>query len=113
MNRRFAALAAVPVLLLVVGCSQIQGAAEDAASDVASKAATAASEAVQKQVCAVVGDGQISEQDQQTLSTLLATATAAGVPAEFVTPLEEIANAGDQLPADAVTALNSACGDPQ
>jgi hypothetical protein len=109
MKRPIAALAALPFLLLLVGCSQIQGAAQDTASDVASQAATAASDEVQNQVCALVGDGQISEQDQAVLSGLLVGAEAAGVPAEFVTPLEDIAEAGDQLPADALTALNTAC----
>lgn len=109
MKRPIAALAALPFLLLLVGCSQIQGAAQETASDVASQAATAASDEVQNQVCALVGDGQISEQDQAVLSGLLVGAEAAGVPAEFVTPLEDIAEAGDQLPADALTALNTAC----
>ncbi|WP_260842526.1 hypothetical protein [Paenarthrobacter nicotinovorans] len=44
------------------------------------------------------------------LSGLLPAARSAGVPAQFVTPLERIEKAGDQVPADAVTALREACG---
>ena len=110
MKHRYAALAAVPLLLLLVGCSQVQDVAQDVASDAASQAASAAADRVQEEICTAIGDGQISEQDQTVLSGLLVGAEASGVPAEFVTPLEDIAQAGDQLPADAVTALNTACG---
>ncbi|TFD55138.1 hypothetical protein E3T55_01560 [Cryobacterium frigoriphilum] len=110
MNRRLFALVTVPFLFLLVGCSQIQDAATDAAGDAASQAATAAADRVQQEICTAVGDGQISEQDQAVLAGLLVAAEAAGVPSEFTTPLEDIAQAGDQLPADAITALNTACG---
>lgn len=95
--------------MLLVGCSQIQDAATDAAGDVASQAATAAADAVQQEVCSIAADGQISEQDQQTLAGLLAGAEAAGVPAEFIAPLADIAAAGDKLPVDALTALSAEC----
>ncbi|MFC5928437.1 hypothetical protein D6T64_20680 [Cryobacterium melibiosiphilum] len=109
MNRRLIALVAVPFLFLLVGCSQVQDAATEAASDAASQAAAAAADAVQQEVCRVAADGQISEQDQQTLAGLLVGAEAAGVPAEFVAPLKDIAEAGDQLPVDALTALSAEC----
>ncbi|MFO7689156.1 MAG: hypothetical protein R6W83_01140 [Cryobacterium sp.] len=110
MKRRLVVIVAVPLLLGLAGCGQAQESAQDAAGDAAATAAAAAAARVQEQVCSVVADGQISEQDRQTLSGLLVAAEAAGVPAEFVTPLEDIAQAGDQLPSDALEKLNRACG---
>lgn len=112
MYRRFAALMVAPFLLTVVGCAQVQDAAKGVASDAASQAATAAGDVVRGQICSPLQDGQLSAQDRQVLSGLLSTAKAAGVPAEFVTPLEEIAKAGDRVPVDSVTALLKACGLP-
>ena len=54
-------------------------------------------------------DGQVSAQDKQVLKGLVATAKAAGVPAEITTPLEQVAQSGDQVPAEAVDALKNAC----
>lgn len=110
MNRRLAALFGVPFLVLVAGCGQVQDAAQDVAGNAASQAATAAADVVRGQICSPLQDGQLSAQDKQVLSGLLSAAKAAGVPAQFVTPLEEIAKAGDQVPADSVTALLKACG---
>ncbi|MEO5314400.1 hypothetical protein PV772_09825 [Pseudarthrobacter sp. CC12] len=110
MNRRLAALIGAPFILLVAGCGQVQDAAKGIASDAASQAATAAADAVRGQICSPLQDGQLSAQDQQVLSGLLPAAKAAGVPAEFVTPLEQIAKAGDQVPGASVTALLQACG---
>jgi len=110
MNRRWAAIIVIPFLLLLAGCSQVQDVAKNVAGDAASQAATAAADVVRGQLCSPLQDGQLSAQDQQVLSGLLSGAKAAGVPAEFITPLEEIAKAGDQVPAESVTALLKACG---
>ncbi|MEO5315168.1 hypothetical protein PV772_13775 [Pseudarthrobacter sp. CC12] len=110
MNRSLAVLIGIPFLLAVVGCGQVQDAAKSAASAAASQAATAAAGAVRGQICSPLQDGQLSAQDKQVLSGLLSTAKTAGVPTQFVTPLEEIAKAGDQVPAASVTALLKACG---
>lgn len=110
MNRRLALLAAVPLLVALAGCGQFQDVAGEAANDAASRAATAAADQVKDEICTVMGDGQVSGQDQAVLAGLLVAAETAGVPAEFVMPLEDIAEAGDQLPVDALTKLNSACG---
>jgi hypothetical protein len=109
MNRRHAALSAVPLILLVAGCGSVQEAAGNAANEAASKVATAATDSVRKQVCAVVEDGLVSASDKALLGGLVSAADAAGVPAEITTPLGEIAEAGDQVPADSINALTKAC----
>jgi hypothetical protein len=106
MLRRLAPLLAVPVLLVTAGCSQVG----EIAGAAASQAGSAAVAEVREQICAPVKDGQVSEQDQQALAGLLVAAEAAGVPAEFLSPLVDIADAGDQLPGESVDALLEACG---
>lgn len=95
------------------GCGQVQDAATGAASDAASQAASqvgkAAADQVQQQVCSRVQDGQVSAQDKQVLTGLLAAAKSAGVPAEITSPLGQVAQSGDQVPAEAVDALKNAC----
>lgn len=103
--RRTSIVVVVPFVAILGGCSQ----AQDAATEVASGARNAVAEEVQGQICAPLQDGQISAQDKQVLSGLVAAARSAGVPAEFTTPLEQIANSGDQPPAESVTALREAC----
>ncbi|CCQ48266.1 putative lipoprotein [Pseudarthrobacter siccitolerans] len=109
MNRRLAALSAVPLMLLLAGCGAVEEAAGNAASDAASKVATAAAEEVKRQICAVVQDGLVSMEDKQALGGLVSAARTAGVPAEIATPLGEIAEAGDQVPSESVQALKDAC----
>lgn len=110
MKRRLAVLSVAPLLLLLAtGCGAVEEAATNAASDAASKVATAAAEEVTRQICAVVQDGLVSVEDQQVLGALVSAARTAGVPAEITTPLGEIAEAGDQVPADSVRALTAAC----
>lgn len=109
MNRRLTVLLAVPFLALLVGCGQVQDAASDAAGSAASEVSKAAADQVKSQICTLVEDGLVSIQDKQLLSGLVSTAETAGVPGEITTPLREIADAGDQVPADSVAALNQAC----
>jgi hypothetical protein len=109
MNRRLAALSAVPLLLLLAGCGAVEEAAGNAASDAASKVATAAADEVNRQVCALVQDGLVSAEDKRVLAGLVSAARTAGVPAEITTPLGQIAEAGDQVPAESVQALKDAC----
>lgn len=110
VTRRLSILVAVPVVALFAGCGQAKDAATDAASSAASRVGNATAAEVRRQICAPVLDGQISAQDKQALSGLVAAAKAAGLPAEITTPLGEIARAGDQAPAESVTALRKACG---
>lgn len=109
MKRRLAALSAVPLLLVIAGCGSVQEVAETTANDAASKVATAAADEVKKQVCAVVEDGLVSVQDKALLGGLVSAADGAGVPAEITTPLGQIAEAGDQVPAESVASLTEAC----
>ncbi|MGO4246030.1 hypothetical protein AB4Y87_02365 [Paenarthrobacter sp. RAF54_2] len=109
MNRSLATLSVVPLLLLLAGCGSVEEAAGNAASEAASKVATAAAEEVNKQICAVVQDGLVSAEDKQVLSGLVTAARTAGVPAEITTPLNQIAEAGDDVPAESVQALKEAC----
>ncbi|HEY9357132.1 MAG TPA: hypothetical protein VIQ52_12605 [Arthrobacter sp.] len=109
MKRCLAALSAVPLMLVLGGCGSVQEAAETAASDAASKVATAAADEVTRQVCAVIQDGLVSVEDKAALGGLVAAAETAGVPAEITTPLGQIAEAGDQVPAESVNALKAAC----
>jgi hypothetical protein len=109
MIRRLTALSAVPLLLVLAGCGSVQEAAESAASDAASKVATTAADEVTKQVCAVIQDGLVSAEDKAVLGGLVAAAETSGVPSDITTPLGRIADAGDQVPAESVTALKEAC----
>ena len=79
------------------------------ASDAASKVATAAADEVTRQICAVIQDGLVSVEDKAVLGGLVAAAETAGVPSDITTPLGQIAEAGDQVPAESVTALKEAC----
>lgn len=105
-RRLFATILPVSTLVLLAGCSAVQQAVVGAASG----PAQAAADQVTRQICAPLADGVISAQDQRVLSALLAGAQAAGVGAEVLTPLEQVARSGDQVPAAAVTALREACG---
>jgi hypothetical protein len=109
MKSRLAALSATALIVVLTGCGQVQDAAEKAVSDGASQVATAAADQVKGQVCALVEDGLVSVKDKELLSGLVAGADTAGVPAEITTPLRQIAEAGDQVPAESVTALKDAC----
>lgn len=109
MKYRLTALSTIPLLLVLAGCGSVQEAAESVASDAASKVATAAADEVTKQICAVIQDGLVSVEDKAALGGLVAAAETAGVPSDITTPLGQIAEAGDQVPAESVTALKEAC----
>jgi hypothetical protein len=110
MTRRYVPLCAVPFLLLLAGCSTIGDAARDVAGEAASQAGSAAAAEVQEQICTTIEDGRISQQDLDVLAGLLTAAEAAGVPAEYLTPLDSITGAGGDVPSDSVEALVEACG---
>ena len=110
MIRRFAPLLAVPFLVVLVGCSSVEDAARGIAGEAASQAGSAAAAELEKQICTTLEDGQVSERDRDVLAGLLTAAEAAGVPAEFLTPLDGVTGSGGQLPSESVDALFEACG---
>lgn len=107
--RRAATVVTMTALFLVTGCSQVQRAATDAAGSAASQVGKASVDEVKRQICAQVQKPQLSAQDKQVLTGLLPVAQAAGLPAQIVTPLDQIAKSGDLVPAESVTALRQAC----
>ncbi|MCX6498480.1 MAG: hypothetical protein NTU93_06720 [Arthrobacter sp.] len=111
MKRRLAAasLSAAVLMISLSGCGQVQQAAEKAVNDGASQVATAAGSELKKQACSLVADGLVSASDKQALGSLVSGAQAAGLPAEITTPLKQIADSGDQVPANSVSALREAC----
>jgi hypothetical protein len=111
MKRRLAAaaLSAAFLMISVSGCGQVQQAAEKAVHDGASQVATAAGSELKKQACSLVADGLVSVSDKKALGALVSGAQTAGLPSEITTPLRQIADSGDQVPADSVKALQDAC----
>lgn len=122
--RRYAALLLLPLALVFTGCSQVEeaatdaandavsdvsSAAEDAVNDAASDLATAAVGEVVQRICEPLQDGAVSAEDQQFLAGLVSAAETAGVSNEITGPLKEIAQAGDQVPAESVAALKENC----
>lgn len=112
MTFRHAATSAAALstaLLLLTGCGAVGEAAGSAASEAASRAASSAAQEVNRQICTLVEDGLVSPSDRQALAGLVSAARTAGVPTEITTPLDRIAEAGDQVPEDSVRALKDAC----
>lgn len=113
MRLRFAIGLAAALPLTLGACSEVQdsasSAASEAASQAASKVASASRDELRRQICQRVADGQVSAQDRQTLSGLVSSADSAGLPAEITTPLRQIADSGDQAPAEAAGKLKEAC----
>jgi hypothetical protein len=109
MKLHLAALSAASLMVMLTGCGGVQQAAESAVSDGTSKVATAAADQVKGQVCALVEDGLVSIKDKELLGSLVAGAETSGVPSKITTPLRQIADAGDEAPAESVTALKDAC----
>lgn len=109
MKFSLATLSFAALIVVLAGCGQVQGAAEKAVSDGASQVGTAAADQVKGQICTLVEDGLVSVKDKEVLGGLAAGAETAGVPSEITTPLRQIAEAGDQVPAESVTALKDAC----
>lgn len=109
MKRSLALLSMIPLVALVVGCGQVQDAAQNAASSAATEVANAAADQVKGQVCAVIEDGLVSVEDKKLLVGLVGGAEAAGVPAEITDPMKQIAEAGEEVPAASVSELKKAC----
>jgi translation elongation factor EF-Tu-like GTPase len=107
--RRYLALTLMPLALLAAGCSAVEDAASDAASQAVSDITDAAVQEVTTQICGVVEDGAISASEQQVLSGLVAAAETAGAPESMTGPLNQVAQAGDEVPAEAMRQLSATC----
>jgi hypothetical protein len=102
---------ALVVPLLLSGCSdeEVRERAEGIASQAVGEASSAASSAVRDQICRVVEDSDVSATDVEVLKGLVKGGEAAGVDPAVLDPAQRIADAGDQVPADAVAELEKAC----
>lgn len=83
----------------VAGCSAAEDAASGAADAAKDRAKQEASEAVanavKAQICALVRDGQLTDQDISALSRVLDRAHGAGVPDELLDPAHDIVKEGE------------------
>jgi hypothetical protein len=107
--RRYSALILVPLALLATGCSAVEDAASDAANQAVNDIADAAVQEVTGQICGVLEDGAVSASEQQFLAGLVSAAGAAGAPESITGPLNQVAQAGDEVPAEAVRQLSQSC----
>ena len=94
---------------LLTGCSAAEDVASQAGDAAKDAASTAAVDAVQDQICAVVKDNQVSEQDLEVLRGLVDTAQAAGVESDVLTALEDVTGTDGTPPESAVADLAEAC----
>ncbi|WP_264795825.1 hypothetical protein [Arthrobacter mangrovi] len=107
--RRFSALILVPLALLATGCSAVGDAASDAANQAVDDITNAAVQEVTDQICGVLDDGAVSASEQQFLAGLVSAAERAGAPESVTGPLNQVAQAGDAVPAEAVRQLGANC----
>jgi hypothetical protein len=107
--RRYSALILVPLALLATGCSAMEDAASDAANQAVNDITNAAVQEVTGQICGVLDDGAVSASEQQFLAGLVSAAEAAGAPESVTGPLNQVAQAGDEVPAEAVRQLSQSC----
>ncbi|MFN8074001.1 MAG: hypothetical protein U0Q15_01115 [Kineosporiaceae bacterium] len=117
------ASAVLVAALFLAGCSAAEDAAGDAAAagkskaaEQASKAADAAKskaaqearDAVTQQICGIVGDGTVSAPDLTRLRQLVSAAEVAGVPADLLTPVRELVDAGQAQGSEAAARVSKA-----
>jgi CO dehydrogenase/acetyl-CoA synthase gamma subunit (corrinoid Fe-S protein) len=115
-RRPQAAALAVAVLGLtaaLTACSAAEDAVtqatEDAKSQASSAAAGAAADVVRGQICRLVSDGTVTEDDVRRLRELADQAEQAGVPQEVLRPARELVDQGADATGDQVTKLREAC----
>ncbi len=103
------AVCALAALALVSACSVAEDVASEAGDAAKDAASTAAVDAVQQQICEVVADNQVSEQELEVLQGLVDTAQAAGVESDILTALEDVTGGDGTPPESAVAELAEAC----
>lgn len=107
--RRLPALLVLPLLLSLVGCSQVQTAMSNGAQDVAASAKAAASTELTKRICAPLTDGTISVQDQAQVTGLIAAAKSAGLATGLIDSMQKVADSRTQMSSSDITAFVEAC----
>ncbi|MBG6212253.1 MAG: hypothetical protein LH475_00495 [Cryobacterium sp.] len=108
-RRRLRALLILPIIVALVGCSQIQTAVSDGAQGVADSAAATASAELTKRICAPLTDGTISAEDRARLTDLLALAEESGLATDLIDSMRKVADSGTEVSATDVTAFVEAC----
>lgn len=95
--------------LALTGCAGITDTASAAASSAASQLADGAKKEMIKAACAPIKDGSINAADLKVLNSMVDAVREGGLPPEIVKALDDVAAAGDNVPADAQARLASAC----
>lgn len=62
-----------------------------------------------KTVCSPIKDGTINAGDLKILNSMVDAVREGGLPKEFVNALDDVAAAGDKVPADTQARLVAAC----
>jgi protein involved in sex pheromone biosynthesis len=105
-------LAAAALLLALAGCSAAEDAANDAADAAADRAKQEATnvlrDAIQGQVCTLVGDNRLTDTELTTIDQLLDQADAAGLDSEALQPMRDVVEAGEAKAAD-IQELQESC----
>lgn len=97
------------LLLALTGCAGIGDTASSAASSAASQLAEGAKKEMIKTVCSPIKDGTINAGDLKILNSMVDAVREGGLPREIVKALDDVAAAGDKVPADTQARLVAAC----
>lgn len=109
VRQRFRAVLILPLLFVLVGCSQVQTAVSEGARDVSDSAKAAASAELTKRICAPLVDGTISVEDQARVTDLIAAAEASGLATSLIESMQKVADSGAQVSSSDITAFVAAC----
>lgn len=101
--------AAAVLLVSLTGCAGVADAASSAASSAASQVADGAKKELIKTVCSPLKDGTINAGDLKILNSMVDAVREGGLPKEIVNALDDVAAAGDNVPAGAQAQLVTAC----
>ena len=88
------AVASTVVTWGLLGCSAAEDTVDAASSAAKSAAAAEVQDQVRTQICDLVKDEKLSDDEQQKLSSLLDKAKQLNLPDDIVTPLQDLAEKG-------------------
>lgn len=97
------------VIIALSGCAEVGDKASSAASSAASHVAELAKKELITAVCSPLKDGTINASDLKVLSSMVDAVREGGLPKELVKALDDVAGAGDNVPADVQARLVTAC----